>query len=240
MNNVLQHNKLKKALTYLEKRDDSNKLNYIKLWKTNLSHYLYSLSKRFLDISISLVSLILLSPILVLTSIFIKLTDGGPVLYWSNRVGVKGKIFHFPKFRSMIFNADTKLHHLKKLNKHGENDITFKIKNDPRVTFVGKWIRRFSIDELPQLWCVLFGSMTLVGPRPPIPDEVKSYTLKERHRLDIKPGITCIWQVSGRADIPFPKQMLLDLEYVQKRSFKLDLILLLKTIPAVISGKGAY
>lgn len=236
----MHHKDINSVISHLDKREldlskherSSNKL----LGK----EYLYSISKRSIDILIASVLLFSLSPFFMLVAFAIKITSKGPILYWSKRVGKKGRLFSFPKFRSMVTNAHTLKKTLNDKNKHGEKQITFKINNDPRVTLVGKWIRRFSIDELPQLWCVLIGSMTLVGPRPPIPEEVKQYTLKERHRLDVKPGITCIWQVSGRADIPFKQQMNMDLDYIRKRSLKLDLILLLKTIPAVISGKGAY
>jgi lipopolysaccharide/colanic/teichoic acid biosynthesis glycosyltransferase len=114
------------------------------------------------------------------------------------------------------------------------------MKNDPRVTWIGRIIRKFSIDELPQLWCVLIGDMSLVGPRPPVPREVALYTLKDRRRLESTPGLTCIWQVSGRGDIPFPQQVELDVEYIESQSLWLDLKILLKTVPAVLTGKGAY
>ena len=116
----------------------------------------------------------------------------------------------------------------------------YKLKNDPRITFFGKFLRKTSIDELPQLWCVLKGDMTLVGPRPPLPEEVSNYTLEERKRLDIKPGLTCIWQVSGRSEIPFEGQVQLDIQYIESQNFWMDLKILLQTIPAVIFGKGAY
>src|SRR5271166_5764761 len=120
------------------------------------------------------------------------------------------------------------------------NSITFKMRNDPRVTWIGKIIRKLSIDELPQLWCVLKGDMSLVGPRPPVPSEVAEYTLRDRRRLDATPGLTCIWQVSGRGNIPFPKQVELDVQYIESQSVWLDVKLLLKTVPAVLLGKGAY
>ena len=120
------------------------------------------------------------------------------------------------------------------------DSITFKMKHDPRVTRIGRFIRKFSIDELPQLWCVLKGDMSLVGPRPPVPREVAEYTLADRRRLDIIPGLTCIWQVSGRSDIPFDKQVELDVQYIESQSVAMDLLLLVKTIPAVLLGKGSY
>jgi lipopolysaccharide/colanic/teichoic acid biosynthesis glycosyltransferase len=124
-------------------------------------------------------------------------------------------------------------------NQHGDG-ITFKIKRDPRVTWIGRILRKTSIDELPQLWCVLRGDMSLVGPRPALEKEVARYTLDDRRRLDAPPGLTCTWQVSGRSEIPFPEQVRLDAEYIEKQSLREDFKLLLKTIPAVISGRGAY
>jgi lipopolysaccharide/colanic/teichoic acid biosynthesis glycosyltransferase len=150
-----------------------------------------------------------------------------------------GREFPFPKFRSMVTDADARKQELTALNQHGDG-ITFKIKKDPRVTWIGRFMRKFSIDELPQLWCVLTGDMALVGPRPPVPSEVAQYTLADRRRLDTKPGLTCIWQVSGRADIPFEQQVELDVKYIESQSIWLDIKLLLKTIPAVLSGRGAY
>ena len=118
--------------------------------------------------------------------------------------------------------------------------ITFKMKKDPRITWIGRIIRKLSIDELPQLWCVLKGDMSLVGPRPPVPSEVEKYTLSDRRRLDIKPGLTCIWQVSGRGDIPFKEQVKLDVQYIESQSIWLDIKIILLTVPAVLTGKGAY
>jgi lipopolysaccharide/colanic/teichoic acid biosynthesis glycosyltransferase len=122
---------------------------------------------------------------------------------------------------------------------HG-NGVTFKMKNDPRITHVGRFIRRTSVDELPQLWCVLVGDMSLVGPRPALANEVARYSLDDRRRLDAAPGLTCTWQVSGRSDIPFPEQLRLDVEYIERQSLREDIKLLLKTVPAVITGRGAY
>lgn len=195
--------------------------------------------KRSLDILVSISLLVLLSPLILLIALLIKISDGGPILYVSRRVGRWGKEFKFPKFRSMHFNAEKEKDPLKALNLHGE-DVTFKMQNDPRITKLGRFLRKTSIDELPQLWCVLKGEMSLVGPRPPLPEEVAAYSPKERIRLEITPGLTCLWQVSGRSDIPFSKQLQLDSEYIQSQSAWLDVKILLKTIPAVIFGKGAY
>jgi lipopolysaccharide/colanic/teichoic acid biosynthesis glycosyltransferase len=197
------------------------------------------LLKRVIDITLSIVLMILLFPLFLLVALFIKLQDGGPVFYVENRVGKWGAEFPLPKFRTMIVNANEMKEKLKQYNEYKGN-ITFKIKKDPRITPLGRILRKTSVDELPQLWCVLKGKMSLVGPRPPLPSEVANYTLEDRRRLDVVPGITCIWQVSGRADIPFDHQVHLDVKYIESQSFWLDLKLLLKTIPAVILGKGAY
>jgi len=149
-------------------------------------------------------------------------------LYRQRRVGQHGNIFDVLKFRSMRVDAEE------------PGQAQWAVTNDPRVTRVGAFIRRTSIDELPQLWTVLTGHMSLVGPRPPLPREVAAYSLVDRQRLDIKPGLTCIWQVSGRGDVPFDKQLELDLEYIRRRSLRLDFELLFRTVPAVLSGRGAY
>lgn len=193
--------------------------------------------KRLFDFLIATGLLVILSPLLLIIAILIKATDNGPIFYVSNRVGQWGKEFRFPKFRSMHVDAEQRK---AKLENELGMSITFKMKNDPRVTWIGRIIRKTSLDELPQLWCVVKGEMSLVGPRPPLPEEVEKYTLAERRRLDILPGITGIWQVSGRSDVPFPEQVQLDLEYIRSQSLWLDLKILLKTIPAVILGKGAY
>jgi lipopolysaccharide/colanic/teichoic acid biosynthesis glycosyltransferase len=195
--------------------------------------------KRLIDIILSLTLLIVLSPLFLLIALMIKGHDRGPVFYVSTRVGKWGKEFSFPKFRTMVVQADSMREELKKHNIHG-NDIRFKMEKDPRVTPFGKLLRKFTLDELPQLWTVLKGDMTLVGPRPPLPEEVDSYSLEERRRLDIKPGLTCLWQVSGRSNIPFQEQVELDIQYIESQSLWLDLKLILKTIPAILFGKGAY
>ncbi len=139
----------------------------------------------------------------------------------------------------MIENAEALQESLERFNEHGEGSITFKIKNDPRLTWIGRIIRRGSIDELPQLWNVLKGEMSLVGPRPPLPREVAQYSLNDRRRLDVLPGLTCIWQVQGRSSIPFAEQVELDVDYIESQSTAEDVKLLAKTLPAVIKGKGA-
>lgn len=219
-------------------------------WKQRLVYYRkkYSwafvvksteLFKRIVDVLVAFLALVAFSPVFLLISACIRLGDGGPVFYVSRRVGKWGKEFSFPKFRSMKVGADLERAALLTKNAHKEG-VTFKMKSDPRVTRVGRFLRKTSLDELPQLWSVLKGDMSLVGPRPPLPEEVEGYTLNDRKRLDTKPGMTCIWQVSGRAELSFSKQVKLDLEYIESQSFWLDLKLLLKTIPAVLLGRGAH
>jgi len=195
--------------------------------------------KRSMDILVSCVALVTLSPLFLLVGLAVWLEDGGSPLFWQPRVGQWGQTFPFPKFRSMVKDAEKRKKQLLTANQHGEG-ITFKLKRDPRITRTGSIIRKLSIDELPQLWCVLRGDMSLVGPRPPVPDEVARYTLADRRRLDVKPGLTCIWQVSGRSELAFDKQVTLDVQYIDSHSIFLDIALLLKTIPAILSGRGAY
>lgn len=195
--------------------------------------------KRGIDVLLSGLGLLALAPLFTLIAVLIKLTDGGPILFWQTRVGLFGREFRFPKFRSMVTNAEALKDSLLSANDHGAS-VTFKMKKDPRVTWIGSILRRFSLDELPQLWCVFVGQMSLVGPRPPVPREVALYTLRERRRLEVVPGLTCIWQVSGRGDIAFPQQVELDVDYIRRRGFLFDLKLLLMTVPAVLTGRGAY
>lgn len=197
------------------------------------------LAKRGLDIVVALAVLLAALPLLALVGLLIKATDGGPLLFWQTRIGKWGQPFQFPKLRSMVVNAEALKATLANSNEHGDS-ITFKLKRDPRVTWIGRFIRKTSIDELPQLWCVLKGEMSLVGPRPALAEEVAYYSLDDRRRLDVLPGLTCIWQVSGRAEIAFAEQVRLDVRYIEEQSLREDLKLLCKTIPAVISGRGAY
>jgi lipopolysaccharide/colanic/teichoic acid biosynthesis glycosyltransferase len=199
----------------------------------------YALLKRLIDVVGSAVLLILLLPLFAVVAALIKLSDGGPVLFWQIRVGRRGRTFAMPKFRSMVRDAERLLPTLLWQNDHRDG-VVFKMKADPRVTWIGWLIRRVSIDELPQLWCVLKGDMSLVGPRPPVPHEVARYSERDFRRLDVLPGLTCIWQVSGRSLIPFPIQVNMDIEYVEKQSLWLDLKLIFQTIPAILFQKGAY
>jgi lipopolysaccharide/colanic/teichoic acid biosynthesis glycosyltransferase len=201
---------------------------------------LRQLAKRALDVSVSLTALTALAPLFGLVALLIWFTDRGPVLYWQERVGRHGKVFRFPKFRSMVTNAEALRLKLEQQNQHGSAGVTFKMKNDPRITWIGRIIRRTSIDELPQLWCVLTGEMSLVGPRPALPKEVSRYTLADRRRLEAIPGLTCHWQVQGRSNIAFPQQVELDVAYIEQQNLALDIKLLAQTVPAVVTGRGAY
>jgi exopolysaccharide biosynthesis polyprenyl glycosylphosphotransferase len=194
--------------------------------------------KRSLDIIVSAVMLIALSPLFLVTALAIRLDNAGPVFYAQTRVGNWGNLFKIYKFRSMIVNADKIKSNLLSQNESG--GVNFKMKHDPRITRVGRIIRKVSIDELPQLWNVLKGDMSLVGPRPPLPNEVEQYEYADRRRLEVTPGITCIWQVSGRSELDFKQQVSLDVEYIESQSFWQDIKILFKTIPAVLLGKGAY
>jgi exopolysaccharide biosynthesis polyprenyl glycosylphosphotransferase len=196
-------------------------------------------AKRALDIVGSFCALAALTPLFVLIALLIKGEDRGPILFAQTRVGRYGRLFKMYKFRSMRPDAEQRLKDLLKANQH-QTGVTFKVKNDPRITRIGYWLRKFSVDELPQFYNVLIGDMSLVGPRPPVPREVALYTPADRRRLAVKPGITCIWQVSGRAEIDFPGQVQLDVRYIESQSLWQDIKILLKTIPAVLSGSGAY
>ena len=198
-----------------------------------------SFFKRLMDIVLSILAIIVFSPVFLLTALIVKLTSPGPIVFSQVRVGRYGRHFKFYKFRSMYIDAEARKAELMKLNESGDG-VIFKMKRDPRITPVGRFIRKFSIDELPQLFNVLLGDMSLVGPRPPLPSEVRTYTLEERKRLNITPGITCLWQVSGRSELPFSKQIALDKEYIASRSAWKDFLILLKTIPAILTGKGAW
>jgi lipopolysaccharide/colanic/teichoic acid biosynthesis glycosyltransferase len=194
--------------------------------------------KRAFDILVSSLLLLLLTPFLIVIGLAVWVEDGGSILFAQTRVGRYGRLFKMYKIRSMCPNADKQLKELLAKNQQKEG-ITFKLKDDPRMTKVGKWLRKFSFDELPQLYNVLIGDMSLVGPRPPVPREVAMYRLADRRRLATKPGITCIWQISGRSEIDFSGQVGLDVGYIETQTFWTDLKILVRTIPAVLSGKGA-
>ncbi|OGL47026.1 MAG: hypothetical protein A2W05_02615 [Candidatus Schekmanbacteria bacterium RBG_16_38_10] len=191
-----------------------------------------------MDIIASMILLIATSVVFLTSALAIKLTSKGPAFFRQKRVGMNGRIFTLYKFRTMFENAEAMKEKLAHLNE-AEGPV-FKIKDDPRITKVGRWLRKLSIDELPQLWNVLKGDMSLVGPRPPVPSEVEKYERWQRRRLSMRPGITCIWQVEGRSGVDFTKWMEMDLEYIDNWSLGQDFKLLMKTIPAVLSSKGAY
>jgi len=193
--------------------------------------------KRFIDILLSAIALAFLSPLFLLLALGVKITNG-PIIFRQTRMGLNGRLFQMYKFRSMYIGAERELSALKISNEM--SGPAFKMRDDPRVTPFGRFMRRFSLDELPQLWNVLLGDMSLVGPRPPIPGEVSMYDRKSRRRLSMRPGLTCTWQVSGRNEISdFHDWVALDLHYIDNWSLGRDLLLLLKTIPAVILGTGA-
>lgn len=193
--------------------------------------------KRLFDIISSAAALVALSPLLIGVAVAVKLTSRGPMFFHQKRVGLHGKPFHMLKFRSMVVNAEELKAKLAALNE--QTGPVFKMKNDPRITRVGRFIRKYSIDELPQLINVLRGEMSVVGPRPPIPSEVEKYAAWQRRRLSVRPGLTCIWQVSGRNQISFEEWMYLDMQYIDHWSLKNDINLILKTVPVVITGSGA-
>ena len=209
----------------------------MKIWNFTVK-FSYGL-KRFFDIVLSLMALIVLMPFFIILAIIIKLTSPGPIFFVQTRVGYFGRHFRFYKFRSMYQDAEKRKQALLAQNQSADG-VIFKMKHDPRITPIGRIIRKTSIDELPQFFNVLFGDMSLVGPRPPLPSEVQQYTLEDRKRLNVKPGLTCLWQIRGRSDIPFKEQVKLDKEYIQSNSLWQDLKILIQTIPAIISGKGAY
>ncbi len=196
------------------------------------------LAKRALDIVGALAGILLCLPIWVIAAILIKLDSPGPVVFSQTRVGENGRPFRFLKLRTMYVDAERRKAALKHHNIMG--GPAFKIRNDPRITRVGRFLRKYSIDETPQLIHVLLGQMSLVGPRPPLLEEVARYEPWQTERLSVRPGLTCTWQVSGRNEIPFEQWVLLDIEYVRHRNFWLDVYLILKTIPAVLTARGAY
>jgi lipopolysaccharide/colanic/teichoic acid biosynthesis glycosyltransferase len=206
-------------------------------WERNMKQLL--LIKRALDILLSATAILMFSPLFILVGLCIYIENPGPIFYMQTRVGLNGRTFPFYKFRSMVMNADQMKDELMDQNESG-GGVIFKMKKDPRVTKIGRFIRRFSIDEMPQFLNVLIGDLSIVGPRPPVPREVAEYTLEDRKRLHVKPGLTCFWQIQGRSEIPFDEQVRLDLQYIRSSGPKSDLAIMFKTVPAVLFGKGAY
>ncbi|MBE7188690.1 MAG: sugar transferase [Jatrophihabitans endophyticus] len=195
--------------------------------------------KSVADRVIALLALVVLAPVLLALALAIRLDSSGPALFRQRRVGRNGEMFTMLKFRSMRTGAESELSTLLGRNEV-DGGVLFKLRSDPRVTAVGRWLRRTSVDELPQLINVLTGSMSLVGPRPPLPDEVAAYPAPARRRLTVKPGLTGLWQVSGRSDLSWEDSLRLDLSYIDDWSLALDTAVLFKTFGAVLRAEGAY
>lgn len=195
--------------------------------------------KRAVDVAVSGLGLVLLAPLLLAIGLAVRLTSPGPAIFRQVRVGRFGRHFGFFKFRSMYIDAEARKAALLARNE-SKAGVIFKMRRDPRVTPLGRVLRRLSLDELPQLFNVLLGDMSLVGPRPPLPSEVREYTLEDRKRLNVTPGLTCIWQISGRSELSFAEQVRLDKQYIRTHGLWNDLKILVKTVPAILSGKGAY
>jgi exopolysaccharide biosynthesis polyprenyl glycosylphosphotransferase len=200
--------------------------------------FAYRFLKRSLDLSVAVAGLVLTLPMFPLIALLVKLDSPGSVFFAQKRVGRNGRLFTCYKFRSMVADAETQKCKLAALNE--ASGPAFKIRADPRITAIGSFLRRSSLDEMPQLFNVLMGQMSVVGPRPQIPAEVELYEPWHRGRLAVKPGITCLWQISGRSQVGFDEWMRLDLEYIRRRSLRTDLFILLRTLPAVMARKGAY
>jgi exopolysaccharide biosynthesis polyprenyl glycosylphosphotransferase len=198
----------------------------------------YRLAKRLFDLAASLFGLILLLPLFPFIVLLIRLESAGPIFFRQKRVGHKGRMFDCYKFRSMSIDAEARKDELAHMNE--ATGAAFKIKDDPRITGVGRFLRRSSLDEFPQLFNVFRGEMSIVGPRPQIPSEVADYSPAQATRLLVKPGLTCLWQVSGRSHLEFEEWMRLDQEYVRQASLLFDVGILARTLPAVIERKGAY
>ncbi|NDO18737.1 sugar transferase [Lachnospiraceae bacterium MD329] len=203
----------------------------------DLNRPVYEVFKRVLDFVLSLFALVILLPVFLVTAAAVK-SDGGNVIYKQKRVGKNNKLFDMYKFRSMCIGAENMRAELMKYNEM--DGPVFKIKNDPRITKVGKFIRKYSIDELPQLVNILKGDMSIVGPRPPLLDEVAQYTDYHRQRLMVTPGLTCFWQAYGRSDLSFEDWVDMDMKYIKRRSISLDISLIIRTVYAVIFKRGAY
>lgn len=212
--------------------------NYIYESKAKHDRRGYKIVKRIIDIVFSILAIILLLPVFLATAVAVKIDSKGPVLYKQTRVCKNGRQFKLLKFRSMCQDADQKVHELYHLNE--KDGPVFKIAHDPRITRVGRIIRKLSIDELPQFLNVLRGEMSVVGPRPPLVHEALQYSDYEARRLSIKPGLTCYWQISGRSNLSFKEWVELDLKYINESSLLTDIKIIIKTIPAVLSCRGAY
>lgn len=193
--------------------------------------------KRVTDFTLSAIALSILLVPLVIIALLVKMTSKGPILFMQKRVGMNGRVFYCLKFRTMVVNAEALKSSLQHLNEM--SGPVFKIKNDPRITGIGRVLRKYSLDELPQLVNVLIGDMSIVGPRPPLPDEVSAYEPWQRRRLSMRPGLTCLWQISGRNNVDFDRWMHLDLKYIDEWTYVRDWLIMLKTVPVVMHGDGA-
>lgn len=221
----------------MQESEENSTVTQVKMdcdYKKNAGYFIF---KRIIDFIGALVGLILISPVMIIVAIWIKLDSKGPVFFAQSRVGRDGKQFVMYKFRSMCTDAEELLGELK-----DDNEMSgpmFKIKDDPRITKIGKFVRKTSIDELPQLFNIIKGDMSLVGPRPSLPKEVAQFTTFQKQRLIAKPGLTCYWQVSGRSDVSFKEWMKMDVKYIIKRNTLLDIILIVKTVGVLFGDKGA-
>jgi lipopolysaccharide/colanic/teichoic acid biosynthesis glycosyltransferase len=201
------------------------------------------IQKRIVDLVLSWTILIVLFPIFLFLGLLVYITSGKPIIFKQTRLGENGKPFTFLKFRTMVNGSNPRIHknYFKELVENGKKGgaALYKLENDPRVTPIGRWLRKFSLDELPQFINVLKGDMSIVGPRPPIPYELEFYKPEHLERLRVKPGITGLWQVSGRTRLPFDEMVKLDVKYARKKSLAMDLFILIKTIPVVLKREGA-
>lgn len=239
MTPVTQNTKSKQTATLdSEQSADAAQFPAQREWEICRLSALELVLKRVADLLVSAAVLVLCLPLMAFIAIVVKLDSPGPILFVQTRVGYRGRKFRFYKFRSMHRDAEEIRGSLLRLNE--ASGPVFKIRNDPRITRVGRILRKFSLDELPQLVNVLLGDMSLVGARPQLPCEVVAYTTHDWKRLSAQPGITCLWQIGGRSDIPFEQWVELDIEYIRRQSLWLDLKILIRTIPAVVSGRGAH
>lgn len=228
-NNVLSFSGLKPTVTFVNQQ-------FVLSFVNTPGNYFSLKVKGIMDFLLTLLILLLISPVMFIIAMLIKIEDGGPIFFKQVRVGRHGRLFNCFKFRTMVVNAEELKEKLMALNE--QDGPVFKIKNDPRITRIGKFLRKTSLDELPQFFNVIFGDMSIVGPRPPIPSEVEQYERAIIRRLSVNPGITCIWQVSGRNNISFDRWMEMDMEYIDNWSLSLDLKIILKTVKIVFRGDG--
>ena len=218
----------------LERSSGMTQVEIVREYDKNAGYFII---KKIIDIIGALCGIILMSPVMIIVGIWIKLDSKGPIFFAQNRVGQDGKEFKMYKFRSMCTEAECLLDKLK--DKNEMSGPMFKIKEDPRVTKIGRFIRKTSIDELPQLFNILKGEMSLVGPRPSLPKEVEQFTNFQKQRLIAKPGLTCYWQVRGRSDVSFEEWMEMDVQYIEERNTLVDIGLILKTVGVLFGDKGA-